>query len=129
LLSAIGDRDDRGKLSFRPEPFRCDVRQGRASAVVELQGELDLATVDEVREALQKLVTTKRSVILDLRDLGFIDSSGLRLILETDALARQDGFNFALVRGPSTVQRLFALTGMEDHLVFVDAPEDLTPPD
>ena len=43
-------------------------------------------------------------------------------------MARQDGFNFALVRGPETVQRIFAITGTEDRLVFVDAPEDLAPP-
>jgi hypothetical protein len=38
-------------------------------------------------------------VMLDLRELRFIDSTGLRLILEIDAMAREDGFNFALVRG------------------------------
>ena len=115
-------------MGFRPEPFRCEVRQGRASAVVEIAGELDLATVEEVDSALRSLANTKRAVTLDLRELRFIDSTGLRLILEIDALARQDGFNFAVVRGPETVQRIFAMTGMENHLVFVDAPEDLAPP-
>ena len=69
----------------------------------------------------------KRAVTLDLRKLRFVDSTGLRLILEIDAMARRDGFNFAVVRGPETVQRIFAITGMEDRLVFVDAPEDLAP--
>jgi anti-anti-sigma factor len=67
-------------------------------------------------------------VMLDLRELRLIDSTALRLILEIDAMARQDGFNLALVRGPETVQRIFVITGMEDRLVFVDAPEDLAPP-
>jgi anti-sigma B factor antagonist len=114
-------------MSFTPEPFRCDVRDARASAIVILHGELDLATVDEAREALRS-VLSKRSVTLDLRNLRFIDTTGLRLILEIDALARQDGFNFFVVRGPATVQRIFAITGMEDHVAFIDAPEDLSPP-
>jgi anti-sigma B factor antagonist len=127
LLCRIDGHVDPKRVGFRPERFRCEVTEGRASALVELHGELDLATVDEVSVALQALVTTNRSVVVDLRGLRFLDSSGLRLIVETDALARQDGFNFTLVRGPTTVQRLFVLTGLDDHLVFVDAPEDLTP--
>jgi anti-sigma B factor antagonist len=115
-------------VEFRPEPFRCDVKQRRASALVELTGELDLATVGAVHDALQSLMESKRSITLDLRGLTFIDSTGLRLILEIDALARQDGFNFAVVRGPQTVQRIFAITGVEEHSVFVDAPQDLAPP-
>jgi anti-anti-sigma factor len=115
-------------MGFRPERFRCEVKQGRASAVVEIAGELDLATAGELDSALRSLANTKRAVTLDLRELRFIDSTGLRLILEIDAMARQDGFNFALVRGPETVQRIFAITGTEDRLVFVDAPEDLAPP-
>src|SRR3954447_27052320 len=87
-----------GEFMFRPEPFRCEVREGRASGVVVPHGELDLATVEEARAALRSLLT-KRSVTLDLRELSFIDSTGVRLTLEIDALARQDGFNFFVVRG------------------------------
>jgi anti-anti-sigma factor len=112
---------------FRPESFRCDVTEGRASAVVALHGELDLETVDEARAALRS-VMTKPSVTLDLRSLSFIDSTGLRLILEIDAHARQDGFNFFVVRGGQDVQRVFDITGIADHLAFIDAPEDLAPP-
>jgi anti-sigma B factor antagonist len=112
----------------RPEPFGCEIRQARASAVVEVAGELDLATVDMVRTALALLVERRRAITLDLRRLTFIDSTGLRLILEIDAMARQDGFNFAVVRGPHAVQRIFAISGVEEHIVFVDAPEGLAPP-
>jgi anti-anti-sigma factor len=115
-------------VSYRPEPFYCEVKRGRASAVVEITGELDLATVGVVQNALQSVMETKRSITLDLRGLSFMDSTGLRVILEIDATARQDGFNFAVVRAPESVQRIFRISGVEDHLVFVDAPEDLAPP-
>jgi len=115
-------------VSFSPEPFACQVRHGRASAVVEVTGELDMATVEEVRAALDSMIRTKRSITLDLRGLEFIDSSGLHLIAEVDAMARRDGFNFTVVKGPERVQRIFRISGVEDHLVFIDAPEDLAPP-
>jgi anti-anti-sigma factor len=114
-------------MRFRPEPFRCDVKEGRASAVVELHGPLDLDTVPRARAALDS-VLSKPSVTLDLRGVAFMDSSGLRLILQIDALARQDGFNFFVVRGTAKVQQLFEITRMDQHLAFLDAPEDVVPP-
>jgi len=69
-----------------------------------------------------------RHLVLDLRELEFIDSTGLRSVYRVDQLARQDGFNAAVVRGAPAVQRLFDLTGLADQLVFVDSPESLAPP-
>jgi anti-anti-sigma factor len=69
-----------------------------------------------------------KHVVLDLRGLTAIDDAGVRTVLAADARSRQDGFNFAVVRGPSPVQRLFVLTPFGKHLVMVDDPEDLAPP-
>jgi hypothetical protein len=46
-------------VSFRPEPFSCEVKRGRASAVVEITGELDLATVAVVQDALQSVIASR----------------------------------------------------------------------
>lgn len=61
-----------------------------------------------------------RRLVVDLRRLDFIDSTGLRLLLACDAEARQDGFSFALTPGPARVQRVFELTRTLDVLPFVD---------
>jgi anti-anti-sigma factor len=61
-----------------------------------------------------------RHVIFDLSDLAFMDSTGLRFLLECHAESRQDGFTMALVPGPPAVQMLFELTGTRDQLPFVD---------
>jgi anti-anti-sigma factor len=61
-----------------------------------------------------------RRLILDLRGLEFMDSTGLRLILDYDSQARNNGFSIALIRGPSAVQRIFDLTGTTAQLPFVD---------
>jgi len=84
--------------------------------------------VEEVRAALDSVIRTKRSITLDLRGLEFIDSTRLHLVVEIDAMARRDGFNLTVVKAPEPVQRTFRIAGVEDDLVLVDAPEDLSPP-
>ena len=58
-------------------------------------------------------------LILDLSQLEFMDSTGLRLILRWDAEARKDGFSIGLVPGPPVVQRVFELTGTAAALPFI----------
>ena len=104
-----------------PEPFRCEVSRQDSSATVRAIGELDLATVPALDDQLAELRDAGiRRLILDLRGLDFIDSTGLRLILEYDALARNDGFSIALIKGPDAVQRIFEITGTTAQLPFVD---------
>lgn len=58
---------------------------------------------------------------LDLRDVCFLDSTGLRMILDWDSSSRAEGFAFSLVAGPPAVQRIFELTGTTERLNFVEA--------
>ena len=104
------------------ESFRCDVSREGASATVRVAGALDLATVSVLDTQLAALRGAGfRRLILDLRGLDFIDSTGLRCILKYDSLARNNGFSIELVRGPRAVQRVFELTGTTAHLPFVDS--------
>jgi len=105
------------------EPFRCEVEPRRETVYVRPMGELDMATVPALEERLVELTAAGfRNLVLDLRELGFLDSCGLRLIIEWDAKARADGISFAIVRGPAAVERLFELTGMTGTLSYVDPP-------
>jgi anti-sigma B factor antagonist len=94
--------------------------------VVRLSGELDLATAPEAEAALRRAAARKREVVLDLRGLAFMDSTGLRLTLMMDALARQDGFDFVIVRGTELIHRIFQMSGVEEHLTLVDEPPAAT---
>ena len=86
-------------------------------------GEIDLDTVSQVRDRLEELRAAGfRRLILDLRGVTFLDSTGIRLVLETDAAARADGFDFGLIEGPANVQRAFEITGLRGGLPFVDPP-------
>ena len=88
-------------------------------------GELDIATVPEVEGVLRRVRQDGAPVIvLDLRDVGFLDSSGLRLILAWNESSQRDGIRFGLVRGPEIVQRVLEATRVVDHLDFVDPVAD-----
>ena len=105
------------------EPFRCEVGGDGSSAWVRPVGELDLDTVPHVDAELAALREAgSGELVLDLRSLTFMDSSGLRLAIRWDAAAREQGFRFAVVPGPEVVQRVFRLTGMDAHLTVADPP-------
>jgi anti-anti-sigma factor len=104
------------------EPFRCEVQAERQAVRICPVGELDMATVPVVDGHLCEQQTAGfKHVTLDLRDVCFLDSTGLRMILDWDAMSRADGFAFSLVAGPPTVQRIFELTGTTQRLNFVEA--------
>jgi anti-anti-sigma factor len=91
--------------------------------IVAPRGEIDLATVDLVKDAVEREQQPRENLILDLREVEFIDTSGLRYVLELHDRAERDGFSLRLVRGPSAVQRVFEVSGLEPRLPFVDDAE------
>jgi anti-sigma B factor antagonist len=105
-----------------PSPgFSVRIRPDRDRVVVALGGELDLATVPRAERWVRELYGRGfTSVALDLRELAFVDSSGLHLLLRLDDLAAADGCRFALVDGGGPIRRLLDLTGMADR--FHSAP-------
>jgi len=105
----------------RPEqqPFRIEVEPEPDGVRVILCGELDLATGGHLNEQLDELRTVGlRRLVLDLRELEFIDSTGLRLILRTSKLASKDRIDFTLLEGPEEIQRVFEIAGLTDVLPF-----------
>jgi anti-anti-sigma factor len=103
------------------EPLTCVITREHDTATIRAAGSLDLATVPTLETHISELRDIGvRRMILDLSDLNFMDSTGLRCILQCDAAARQDGFTIALIQGPRAVQRVFELTGTTAQLRFID---------
>jgi anti-sigma B factor antagonist len=100
-----------------------DVRQDGAAVRVALHGELDILSAErvdhELRLAEEGLPTT---MIIDLRTLRFIDSTGLRMVLAADLRARRAGRRLVIVRGPDPVHRVFKIALLDRRLEFVDDP-------
>jgi anti-anti-sigma factor len=106
--------------------LRLDVRVEDGAAVVRLGGELDLASAPALEAAIERPeVSAAQSLVLDLGDLQFIDSTGLRTLFQAHARASQRRQDFAVTRGSEQVQRLLSITGTAEHLRIVDSPEDL----
>jgi anti-sigma B factor antagonist len=94
--------------------------------VLELHGELDLLGVPMLQEELEKLEAQAPGIIvLDLQDLQFVDSAGLRVILAAHQGAQEQGRELALTRGTEQVQRLFAVAGVSEHLRIIASPDEL----
>jgi anti-anti-sigma factor len=99
--------------------FGIDVREGPEGTVVTPRGELDMATAGELRDAL---AAVDGPLTLDLSALHFVDTSGLRLVLEVTDQARRDGRAFAVVPGIPAVQRLFEVAGVTELVPFTEGP-------
>jgi anti-sigma B factor antagonist len=96
--------------------------------VLRLDGELDLASVPTLEHAMtNETFDGMAEIVLDLRGLEFLDSTGLRAILLQDKRSTERGQTFALVRGPEQVQRLLDLTHVNEHLKIVSSPEEILP--
>jgi anti-sigma B factor antagonist len=105
-------------------PFRVDVHPERHRVVVAPAGDVDLATVGQVRAQLDDLASAGFDVlVLDLRAVTFIDSMGLTLIVRQ---CRRTDVEVRLIDGAAPVSRLFDLTGLREILRFL--PSDEAPP-
>jgi anti-anti-sigma factor len=104
--------------------LRIDVRREEDAVVLELHGELDLAGAPLLQEELASLDEEAPALlILDLEDLAFIDSSGLRVILSAHERAKERGQSLALTPGSQQVQRLLEIAGVSDHIRIVEVPK------
>ena len=107
---------------LEPPTFTCHVEPDRARVRVVLAGELDLATVEPLEREVRSLLDRGfRWILLDLRGLTFLDSSGLRYVLDLHRAASDVGFRLELVHG-ANVRRIFELSGTLEALPFVAAP-------
>jgi anti-anti-sigma factor len=102
------------------EPFRLEERRNGDRTVVAVHGELDLATVGELRARLDALRAERRPTVLDLDGLSFMDSTGIRLVLQCTQDGADTGWSFAITRGSSAVRRVFEATRIEDRLPYAD---------
>jgi anti-sigma B factor antagonist len=88
------------------------------STGLELRGELDAHTASELERQLTPLLNGSRDgdLSIELADLGFIDSSGLRLLVESHQRAEAAGFRLVLTRPSRAVVRLLEVSGLAEML-------------
>ncbi len=100
-----------------------ETREDGAQVRIAIGGELDLSSAltfdEELRRADER---NPETLVLDLRRLRFLDSTGLRLIMTAQARARKRGYRLAIVEGTDAVKRIFRLAGVTRRLDIVQDP-------
>jgi anti-sigma B factor antagonist len=108
------------------EQLRIDVRHEADRVVLNLHGELDMATAPLLQEAIDNVeLDAAAMVVLDLQQLQFIDSTGLRILLLAHDRAHQRAQEFAVTPGSQQVQRLLSVTGVGEHLRTIATADEL----
>ena len=94
-----------------------DVDTGR----LKLSGELDLASVSRVEQAVEAaLAQGARTLVLDLSELSFVDSSGLRLFVVLNERAVAEGWKLSMTRPQEQAMTVFVVSGLEENLPFTE---------
>jgi anti-sigma B factor antagonist len=106
--------------------FSVDMRDDDRAVVIGVSGELDLASSPALEHELEQgAARGVELVIVDLRQLEFMDSTGLSVLVRAHQRATEQGQRFGVVKGPQQVQRLLSLTGVADRLTLADSPDEL----
>jgi anti-anti-sigma factor len=104
--------------------FSVTRRRADGAVVVVPVGEIDLATVDALQAEVDAAADEAELVVLDLREVSFIDSAGLRLVVHSSRSLETGGGTLAVVRGSREVQRVFDLVGLDGRVTMLDQPPD-----
>lgn len=111
-------------MPAQPTPFSIAAATEGGRVVLTLRGELDLATAPELERAVSAPLGAGQDLVLDLRELEFMDSSGIRVLVTAHAQATERGASFAVVRpGPdSPVDSILSIAGLDAQLTLLDEP-------
>lgn len=94
-----------------------------SAAEVVLTGDLDIASYEQARERVEEVDRSRPAVlVIDLSALEFVDSTGVRLVLDADQHARAQGRRVAVRLGTGQAERVFRALGLLDLLEVVPDP-------
>ncbi|HEX9712963.1 MAG TPA: STAS domain-containing protein [Actinomycetota bacterium] len=90
---------------------------------VALTGEFDISEAPKVERELRAIEQEDPArIVIDLRGLSFMDSSGLRIIVSAHQRLATEGRRLYLIPGPAPIQRIFTVTRLDERLDFMEAP-------
>ena len=105
--------------------FDLRVERNGGSAHIAPCGELDIATTPELEQALADATADGvDEIVLDLRELSFMDSTGLRALAQANSRAEAAGVSLSIIRGPRQIERVLEISGLGSLLPLVDAPPE-----
>ncbi len=102
-------------------PFRCEATEVPGATVVRATGELELATVGDLEKALDAAVRAGRHVAVDLSELSYLDSTGLRALITYSQLCHAQRLRLAVVTPAGAPGKLFRTSGLDRRLPLFDS--------
>ena len=102
-----------------------EARSDSTWSILSLQGEVDISTVDALEEQIDRCLKQGSRLILDLGGVSFIDSTGLRLVINTRERLSEGG-ELALVAKDGPVTRLLEITGLDGAFPVFATVEEVT---
>lgn len=106
--------------------FQVQVSREGQTEFIAVSGELDLASGSRLESELDKIRPADTAlVVVDLRELEFMDSTGLSIIVRAHQRLAEAGCELSLIKGSTQVQRLLDLTGVAERVRLASAPEEL----
>jgi anti-sigma B factor antagonist len=106
--------------------FDARIEQRAGYIVLVVRGELDMDSAPPLRALLASPDAQAATVVLDLRAVSFVDSSGLSVIVGEHQRAKSHGYRFMVsIAGARQVERLFELCGLTGTVATVDDPDAL----
>ena len=103
-----------------PAHFDVAVNRRAGGAEVRLAGELDAAAVFTLEPQLDRIAAEAdtRRIVFDLRELTFIDSAGLAVLVAAHERLQANGVEVCFLRPAASVMRIFELTGLDAAFAF-----------
>lgn len=109
--------------------FDARIERREGYVVVVVRGELDMDSAPPLRTMLASPEAQAPVVVLDLRAVSFVDSSGLSVIVGEHQRAKTEGYRFAVsITGARQVERLFELCGLTGTVATVESPDAVSIP-
>lgn len=102
-----------------PQHFELEPRLDGEALVLAPRGDLDIATAPRLAAALDELPGAARKVVVDLRGVTFVDSSGLRGLLLVRRRTQEGGVELVVVHDPEVHGPIFRLTQLDEELPLV----------
>lgn len=119
-MSSLKEGLPEAVLDGLPGAFSCKWTSGRGAEWASLAGELDMAWTPGFERGLRSAEAHARLIVLDLRELSFIDGRGTRAILHSSQRLRQAGGRLIVVRGPRAVDMVFTVTECAKQIEILD---------
>jgi anti-sigma B factor antagonist len=108
------------------DQLKIDVRREPDRVIIRLSGELDMSNAPLLQAAIEEAdPPAKEMLVLDLEELQFIDSTGLRIILWARERCQEGDREFAVTPGSQQVQRLLTVSGAGEHLRVIASADDM----